>query len=110
MRAAVTRAKGVMELADVPAPGEPGPGEVIVRPQAVGICGSDFHYFLGEIGDQAQYPRIQGHEVGATVEAVGPDCTRGLSAGDSVALHPLSPAGTATRAGSGGPTSATTSA
>jgi L-gulonate 5-dehydrogenase len=55
----------------------------------VGICGSDFHYFLGEIGDQAVYPRIQGHEVGATVEAVGPDCARGLSPGDTVALHPL---------------------
>jgi threonine dehydrogenase-like Zn-dependent dehydrogenase len=84
-----------MELADLPEPGEPGPGEVIVRPQAVGICGSDFHFLLGEIGpeDGSQFPRIQGHEVGATVEAVGPDCTRGLSAGDSVALHPLSHCG-----------------
>jgi threonine dehydrogenase-like Zn-dependent dehydrogenase len=93
MRAVVTRAQGVMELSDLPEPGEPGPGEVIVRPQAVGICGSDFHFLMGEIGDQAQYPRIQGHEVGATVEAVGPDCTRGLSPGDSVALHPLSHCG-----------------
>jgi L-gulonate 5-dehydrogenase len=79
-----------MELLDLPEPGEPGPAEVIVRPQAVGICGSDFHYFLGEIGDQAQFPRIQGHEVGAVVESVGPDCSRGLSPGDAVALHPLS--------------------
>ena len=93
MRAVVTSGRGVMELADVPPPGEPGPGEVIVRPQAVGICGSDFHYLLGEIGDQAVYPRIQGHEVGATVEAVGPDCSRGLRAGDPVALHPLSHCG-----------------
>ena len=70
MRAVVTRAKGVMELADVPAPGEPGPGEVIVRPQAVGICGSDFHFLLGEIGpdDGSQFPKIQGHEVSATVD------------------------------------------
>jgi L-gulonate 5-dehydrogenase len=82
-----------MEVLDLPEPGEPGPGQVIVRPQAVGICGSDFHYFLGEIGDQAQFPRIQGHEVGATVESVGPNCTRGLSAGDLVALHPLSHCG-----------------
>jgi threonine dehydrogenase-like Zn-dependent dehydrogenase len=80
-----------MELADVEAPGEPGPGEVIVRPQAVGICGSDFHLFLGEMGDH--FPRIQGHEVGAIVESVGPDCQRGLSSGDSVALHPLTPCG-----------------
>ena len=90
MRGVVTRARGVMELSELPEPGEPGPGEVIVRPQAVGICGSDFHFLMGEIGDQAQFPRIQGHEVGATVEAVGPGCTRGLQPGDSVALHPLS--------------------
>jgi threonine dehydrogenase-like Zn-dependent dehydrogenase len=87
MRAVVTQGKGVMELDDVDPPGDPGPGEVIVRPQAVGICGSDFHLFAGELGDQ--FPRIQGHEVGAVVEAVGPDCERGLSPGDSVALHPL---------------------
>jgi L-gulonate 5-dehydrogenase len=93
MRAAITTAVGVMELADVPEPGSPGPGQVVVRPAAVGICGSDFHYFLGEIGEQAVYPRIQGHEVGAVVEAVGPDCAGGLSAGDSVALHPLSHCG-----------------
>jgi L-gulonate 5-dehydrogenase len=80
-----------MEMADVEPPGEPGPGEVIVRPQAVGICGSDFHLFAGELGDQ--FPRIQGHEVGAVVEAVGPDCERGLSPGNSVALHPLSACG-----------------
>jgi threonine dehydrogenase-like Zn-dependent dehydrogenase len=80
-----------MEMADVEPPGEPGPGEVIVRPQAVGICGSDFHLFAGELGDQ--FPRIQGHEVGAVIEAVGPDCERGLSPGNSVALHPLSACG-----------------
>jgi L-gulonate 5-dehydrogenase len=90
MRAVVTSAPGRAELADRPEPGAPGPGQVLVRPQAVGICGSDFHYFLGEIGEQAVYPRIQGHEVGAAVEAVGPDCSGGLQAGDSVALHPLS--------------------
>jgi threonine dehydrogenase-like Zn-dependent dehydrogenase len=90
MRAVVTTDRAVMQVLDLPEPGEPGPGEVIVRPQAVGICGSDFHYFLGEIGDQAQFPRIQGHEVGAVVESVGADCSRGLSAGDPVALHPLS--------------------
>ena len=80
-----------MEMADVEPPGEPGPGEVIVRPRAVGICGSDFHLFAGELGDQ--FPRVQGHEVGAVVEAVGPDCERGLGRGDSVALHPLSACG-----------------
>ena len=90
MRAVVTRAPGRIDLEARPEPGEPGPGEVIVRPQAVGICGSDFHYLMGELGD---FPRIQGHEVGAVVESVGPDCKRGLNAGDPVALHPLSHCG-----------------
>jgi threonine dehydrogenase-like Zn-dependent dehydrogenase len=80
-----------MEMADVAPPGEPGPGEVIVRPRAVGICGSDLHLLAGELGDQ--FPRVQGHEVGAVVEAVGPGCERDLGRGDSVALHPLSACG-----------------
>ena len=72
MRAAVTQARGLMELVDVPEPHEPGVGEVVVRPEVVGLCGSDFHYFLGDLGaidDPATlYPRIQGHELSATVE------------------------------------------
>ena len=57
-----------MEVVDVETPEAPGPGEVLLAPEAVGLCGSDFHYFLGDIGtldDAASlYPRIQGHEVG----------------------------------------------
>ena len=90
MKAAVTSGAGVMEIVDHPDPGEPGPGEVVVRNQAVGICGSDFHFFHGEL--DANYPRIQGHEVGAVVEAVGPDCER-LAVGDRVAIHPISSCG-----------------
>ena len=65
MKAAVTEARGTMRIADVPDPGEPGSGEVLVRPEAVGLCGSDFHYFLGHLGDAVGtdlYPRVQGHE------------------------------------------------
>ena len=50
MKAAVTEAPGAMRIADVPDAGEPEDGEVLVRPEAVGLCGSDFHYFLGELG------------------------------------------------------------
>ena len=95
MRAVVTQAKGVMEVTDMPDPAEPGAGEVIVRPRAVGICGSDFHFFLGELGagDGSEFPRVQGHEVGATIEAVGPGCRPELATGDRVALWPLSSCG-----------------
>jgi L-gulonate 5-dehydrogenase len=91
MRAVITQEKGVMKVAERPEPGEPGTGQVVLRPQAVGICGSDFHLCRGELGPL--FPRVQGHEVGGTIEAVGPGCAKGLAAGDQVALHPLSSCG-----------------
>ena len=62
-----------MELVDVPDPGEPGPGEVLVRPEAVGLCGSDFHYFLGDLGRRGPqlYPRVQGHEAAGSSRPSG---------------------------------------
>jgi threonine dehydrogenase-like Zn-dependent dehydrogenase len=94
--AAVTEAVGSMHVRDVPEPGEPGPGQVVVRPTAVGICGSDFHFFEGRLSEHAGgsgFPRIQGHEVAATVEAVGPGCREGLEPGQTVALFPLTACG-----------------
>ncbi len=94
MIAAVTEAVEKMRIREVPEPGEPGPGEVIVRPAAIGVCGSDFHFFEGRLSEHAGgsgFPRIQGHEVGATVEAVGPESA--LSAGQTVALFPLTACG-----------------
>ena len=66
-----------MEVVDVDVPGAPGPGEVLLAPEAVGLCGSDFHYFLGDIGTiddpSALYPRIQGHEAAAMIVELGAD-------------------------------------
>ncbi len=97
MRAALTRARGVIELVDVPEPAAAGPGELVVRPESIGLCGSDFHYFHGDIGltddPDALYPRIQGHEFSAIVEDVGQDCPPGFSAGQRVAVWPLSACG-----------------
>ena len=45
MLAAVTRSPGEMVIEDVSGPGPARAGNVIVRPEAVGICGSDFHLF-----------------------------------------------------------------
>ena len=91
MRAAVTRDRGLMEVVAVPEPGAPGPGEVLVRPEAVGLCGSDFHYFTGDIGTiddpSSLYPRIQGHEAAATILEVGEGCPAELAPGD--ACRPL---------------------
>ncbi len=96
MRAAVAERVGVMSVLDRPEPGEPGPGQVLVRPEAVGLCGSDYHLFAGEMSDAAggsQFPRVLGHEVGATIAAVGPDCRPGLTDGQRVAMLPISSCG-----------------
>ncbi len=86
-----------MELAGVEEPGAPGPGQVLVGPEAVGLCGSDFHYFLGDIGTiedpSTLYPRVQGHEAAGTILALGADCPRQLAVGERVALWPVSACG-----------------
>jgi len=68
---------------------EPGPGEVQVRIDAVGVCGSDLHsYSEGAVGDTpAVYPMVLGHEPAGTVLKTGPGVT-GWSAGDHAALEP----------------------
>src|SRR3954468_7756323 len=85
MRAAVTREPNVMEMADVPDAPDPGPGQARVRIEAVGLCGSDYHLFTGEIGSTSvhgpQFPKIQGHEVSAVIEELGPDAPSHLEAG-----------------------------
>jgi L-gulonate 5-dehydrogenase len=97
MRAVVTRRAGVMEVGEVPDPGEPGTGQVLVRPEAVGICGSDLHFLTGELATPPefgpQFPRVQGHEFAGVIEALGPGCPPELSLGQRVAVHPLSSCG-----------------
>jgi threonine dehydrogenase-like Zn-dependent dehydrogenase len=92
MRAVVTEGVGAMAVVDRPDPASPGPGEVLIRPDATGICGSDYHFFAGELSDEAggsQFPRVQGHEVAGTIAALGPDCRAELEVGQRVALWPL---------------------
>ena len=52
---------------------EPKENEVVIRPEYVGICGSDVHFFEnGKIGNCAvRYPFILGHECAGTVVKVG---------------------------------------
>jgi len=68
---------------------DPGPGEVQVRIEAVGICGSDLHsYAEGAVGDTpCHYPMVLGHEPAGTVLRVGSGVT-GWAAGDRAAFEP----------------------
>ncbi len=92
MRAAVTTGHDAMHVADVPEPQRPGPGELLVRPETVGLCGSDFHYFHGHF-EGVHFPRIQGHEFSAIVEAAGDACAPELAPGRRVAVWPVSACG-----------------
>jgi alcohol dehydrogenase len=73
MKALVYTAEKEIQYRDEPAP-EPGPGEVVVAIDAVGICGSDMHAYLGHDPRRVP-PLILGHEaVGRVVDgsAAGP--------------------------------------
>jgi threonine dehydrogenase-like Zn-dependent dehydrogenase len=106
VRAAITEGVGAMVVRERPEPAAPGPGEVVIRPEAVGICGSDYHFFAGELSDAAggsQFPRIQGHELAGTITAAGPGCRTELGIGRRVAVWPLHPCGRCYPCGAGRP-------
>lgn len=64
--------------------GRPGPGEVLLRVAACGVCGSDVHAFRSDAGFEWVRPPITlGHEFSGTVESVGPGVRR-VSPGDRV--------------------------
>jgi len=75
-----------LEQQDVP---EPGPGQVLLRMDSVGICGSDVHYWThGAIGDFiVKAPMVLGHEAAGIVSQVGEGVTN-VKVGDKVAIEP----------------------
>ena len=68
-----------LELVERPDP-EPGPGELLIAPEAVGICGTDVEIFEGSLAyfreGMAVYPVVPGHEWTGTVVDVGPGVDR----------------------------------
>ena len=87
MRAAVFVAQGRMELRDVPVP-RPGPGQVLLRVEACGVCGTDHHIFAGELTDGVAAPVILGHEIAARVQALG-DGVDAFKPGQFAAVDPV---------------------
>lgn len=75
-----------LQLIDVPEPGAPGPGEVLVQVHQVGICGTDYSGYLGRM-PFFSYPRIWGHELGVEVLAVGQDVDN-VKIGDKCSVEP----------------------
>ena len=86
MRALVYTGDKRVELQTVPDPA-PGPGDVLVRVRATGICGSDVHGFLGHSA-RRKPGLVLGHEVTGVVIDAGAGADRALI-GKRVAVNPL---------------------
>ena len=76
-----------LNIVELEEPRALAPGEVMLRLQYVGFCGSDLNTFMGRNG-MALTPVIPGHEVGAIIEAVGSEVPEGLKPGMVVTCNP----------------------
>jgi propanol-preferring alcohol dehydrogenase len=85
MKAAVVRAFGKpLAIEEIPVP-VPGPGEVLVKVLACGVCHTDLHAAEGDWPAKPKLPFVPGHEVAGVVAALGAGVTR-LKEGDSVGV------------------------
>ncbi|MBR5068264.1 MAG: zinc-binding alcohol dehydrogenase family protein [Bacteroidales bacterium] len=80
-----------IQVIDLPKP-EAGPGQVLLKLKYVGFCGSDLNTFLGR-NTMAKPNVIPGHEIGAVIEAVGPDCPPEFQIGQVVTVNPYTNCG-----------------
>jgi len=91
MKAIQISAERQMAVVDIAQP-EMKAGEVLLRLNYVGFCGSDLSTFLGK-NPMVKMPVVPGHEVGATIEKVGADVPEGLKAGMVVTVNPYTNCG-----------------
>jgi L-iditol 2-dehydrogenase len=91
MRASVLLAANTLELQQRPVP-TPAPDEVLVQVTAVGVCGSDVHFYReGHLGDWVvDAPLVLGHESGGTIVAVG-SAVDPARVGQRVSIEPQHP-------------------
>lgn len=79
-------------IIDIEKPQALAPNEVLLKLEYVGFCGSDINTFMGRNG-MAKNPVIPGHEVGATIEAMGSEVPEGLKVGMTVTCNPYTNCG-----------------
>ena len=85
MKAAIVKQFGKpLVIEDVPVP-QPGPGEVLVKVKACGVCHTDLHAASGDWPVKPVPPFIPGHEAAGTVAAIGPG-VKNLKVGDAVGV------------------------
>jgi len=71
-------------------PRPPGPGEVRLEVDYCGICGTDYHVYLGHMDGRVKVPQVIGHEMSGTIADIG-EGVKGFNAGNKVAVRPLVP-------------------
>jgi propanol-preferring alcohol dehydrogenase len=74
--------RGPLQIDEIEEP-KPGPGEVLIRTEACGLCHSDL--FIGSLAELPRTPLTLGHEAIGTIETLGPEVDQ-LSQGDRVAV------------------------
>ena len=97
MRAAVLRAPGALRIEELRDP-RPGPGEVLVRVAACGVCHSDLHVIKGE--SPSKLPVVPGHEMAGTVAELG-EGVDGPAPGTRVVAPFILPCGRCARCAAG---------
>lgn len=85
MKAAFCTGKETIEVRETEIP-KLGPGEVLLRVRACGICGTDLHFYNGALPGVATVP--PGHEFCGEVVEVG-EGVSGIQPGDRVAVEPV---------------------
>ncbi|RXZ86750.1 NAD(P)-dependent alcohol dehydrogenase [Agromyces atrinae] len=96
MRASVLVRAGEIRLEERPVP-QPKADEVLVQVRAVGVCGSDVHFYRdGHLGDWiVEEPLVLGHESGGVIVAVGSD-VNASRIGERVSIEPQHPSTSST--------------
>jgi L-iditol 2-dehydrogenase len=104
MKAAFLTGVRSLEVREIAVPRVTRDDDVLVRSRAVGVCGSDLHYYLSaSVGsDHVSYPFIPGHECAGIVEEVGRDVVR-VKPGDAVVIEPAVSCGTCDQCRTGRP-------
>src|SRR5579875_820831 len=86
MRAFYIIEPGATVLRDL-APPHPSPGEILLKPRLIGLCGTDLSTFRGK-NPLVSYPRIPGHEIAATIVETGAEVPPEFRPGLNVTLYP----------------------
>lgn len=91
MKAIQITAPDQIKIVDRPIP-VAGNGEVLLKINYIGFCGSDLNTYLGK-NPMVQYPRVPGHEISAMIEAIGAEVPDNFRIGQAVTVVPYTNCG-----------------